>query len=92
MNPPRGPLLALAAALVAGGSCGGQPGGGSPADRALFETACSRCHPLDLPLSRQRSIRAWRRTVAAMRARGSRLTDDEAERIARYLAGARPAR
>lgn len=61
-----------------------------PEDRALFERVCSGCHPLDVPLSKNRDLKGWRQTVLAMRDRGAPLSESEAERVARYLAGVRP--
>jgi hypothetical protein len=81
-------------ALLLAGGCSGEPGF-STEDllrvKLLFETKCSRCHPLDLPLRRAKTLEGWRRTVGAMRKRGVELTDEEAEKIARYLASIRGA-
>lgn len=68
--------------------CGGSPAplGDKLSDaRERFEQACSRCHSLDLPLHRRKSLEGWRQTVRAMRAHGARLTDEEADEVARYL-------
>lgn len=78
--------LCLAAA---GGGCGA---GGSPEDEALLRSACTGCHTLAEPLSDAKTLEGWRKTVWAMRQRGARLTDEEAERLARHLARVRPAR
>lgn len=79
--------VALAGSLSLGG-CRGVP----PPDKELFEETCARCHSLDVPLSHHKSEPEWRKTVWAMRQRGAPLTDEEAERLVRYLAQVRPDR
>lgn len=77
---------ALAASLLLLAACGP---GGDPADRRLFEAKCGRCHGIEVPLARRHDPAGWRRTVWAMRQRGADLTDDEAERVVRYLSATR---
>lgn len=81
--------MGLLLALAVGAGCDRSPeslGDRLPAVKERFERVCSRCHPLDLPLRRRKSLDGWRRTVAAMRRQGATLTDREAEEIATYLA------
>ncbi len=87
---PRGarwPQLGAAALLLLGVvGCGGAP---DAPGRALFEVKCSRCHPIETPLSRYKSPAEWQRTVWAMRQRGARVTESEAAQIAAYLSQVR---
>ena len=55
-------------------------------EESLLRARCSRCHSYDNALRRRKSPQAWERTVWAMRQRGAELTDQEAERLVRYLA------
>ncbi len=90
MNKPfwRIALTGLVAFALTG-DCGS--GEQQPKGQPLFEAVCGRCHSLEIPLGRHKTLEEWRRTVQAMRHRGARLTDDEADMIARYLAEIRPA-
>jgi mono/diheme cytochrome c family protein len=56
----------------------------------IFERACSQCHSIERPLSKNKDIEGWRRTVAAMRARGAQLTEEEAGWVVEYLHAIRP--
>ena len=47
---------------------------------------CNLCHPIMAMLGQQRTEPEWKGVVDAMRGRGARVTDQEAERITRYLA------
>ncbi len=82
-----GRALLLTAALAAAG-LGCAPPDGSEGGR-LFRVHCSSCHTIDTPLSKRKDLDGWRRTVWVMRQRGADLTDDEAEKVARYLAEVR---
>lgn len=79
----------LAVAALLGWGCDlGTPSLGHrlPEVKRLFESTCSNCHPLDIPLRRHKSLPAWRDTVAIMRGHGAELTDTQAEDVAAYLA------
>ena len=82
---------AFAAGLWLGVTVWGCGAGGNPADEELFRTACTGCHTLAEPLSKAKTLDGWRKTIWAMRQRGARLTDEEAERLARHLTRVRPA-
>lgn len=47
---------------------------------------CNMCHPVMLVLAQQRNESEWLGVVDAMRGRGAKVTDEEATRIAKYLA------
>ena len=74
--------LALLAGLWFGGCAERFP---DHPGRAIFEVACGRCHHLKVPLSRRKNHAGWTRTVAAMRRRGARLTDEQAPVVVEYL-------
>ncbi|PLX41172.1 MAG: hypothetical protein C0608_06825 [Deltaproteobacteria bacterium] len=56
----------------------------------LLEVGCGVCHSTETPLSKRKTLEGWRRTVNAMRARGARISDEEAEKIVNYLYRIRP--
>jgi len=81
-------LLALTLLLLLSAGCANEEHPGRP----LFEVACARCHSIDTPLAKRKDRAAWERTVAAMRQRGARLSDEEARLVVEYLTAIRPAR
>ena len=52
----------------------------------LLRARCAHCHSYDNALRKRKSVGGWERTIWAMRQRGAELTDQEAERLVRYLA------
>ena len=50
-----------------------------------FETACSKCHKLDLPLSRKLDRAGWEGILGAMTARGGSFAPAERALIVDYL-------
>lgn len=74
----------FAAALLA--SCLGSQGPSGSRAENLFEVSCARCHSIEVPLSRRKTLEGWKKTIWAMRQRGADLTDQQAEEIAQYLA------
>ena len=51
----------------------------------LVTTLCVGCHPLQIPLTQQKSQEQWRDTIDDMISRGAQIFDDETELIASYL-------
>ncbi len=51
----------------------------------VFVGSCGRCHPLGRALKKCKTHQEWERTVRVMRARGARVTDEEAAIIVDYL-------
>jgi len=55
--------------------------------KVLFEQKCEQCHSLERSLKKKKSLKAWKRTVKRMaRYVEGLLTEQEANKIARYLA------
>ena len=48
--------------------------------------SCNMCHPIMPVMGQQRTEPEWRGVVDAMRGRGAKLSDEEAARVASYLA------
>lgn len=60
------------------------------AAKSLFETHCSRCHPLDRPLRKTKDRASWQKTVDRMKGyAGGTLGDPEAQMIVEYLSRVR---
>lgn len=56
------------------------------AAKSLFETHCSRCHPLDRALRKTKDRASWQKTVDRMKGyAGGTLGDPEAQLIVEYL-------
>jgi hypothetical protein len=55
--------------------------------REIMLKACVQCHDLKNTVSQRKTEAGWRRTVNEMIWRGTPLVGDEAEVVARYLAG-----
>ena len=89
-------LLSIAALLLsaAGGATDGQSAFPAPTEaqlppdegRAELVRSCNLCHPIMPVLGQQRREPEWRGVVDAMRGRGAVVSDQEAVRIAAYLA------
>jgi hypothetical protein len=73
-------LLLLAAAAFAG-----TPALPEGPGKAMVETACVRCHSLDVVIAQPRSNQGWRDTVNAMIARGAEIKRSDADVLAGYL-------
>lgn len=54
--------------------------------KGLILATCVQCHNLRYVVGQRKDAEGWRRTVHDMVARGTQVTSDEAEIIARYLA------
>ncbi|GAB4284658.1 MAG: hypothetical protein Kow0092_39010 [Deferrisomatales bacterium] len=85
----RLPGILLLAALLAPARAGAL-GTADPFDirraRAVFESKCSLCHPLQRPLSKRKERRGWEHTVARMqRYAAGRITDEDAATVVEYL-------
>ena len=52
---------------------------------ALLEERCSGCHPSSLSKAKQKTPKQWQATVARMKHRGARLTEDEMKVLVDYL-------
>ena len=52
---------------------------------ALLEEGCSGCHPSSLSKTKQKTPKQWQATVARMKHRGARLTEDEMKVLVDYL-------
>ena len=65
------------------GACSSQQKG-----KALFEAKCFQCHSLEKSLNERKSLAEWKKTTEAMvRYANGAITEQEAEIIAKYLAG-----
>ena len=79
--------LCAALALVPLGSAGQTPpvlpdGAG----REIVERACSQCHSLETVLRSRLSRGQWAARIDAMIAKGAKLSDDDIDVVAEYLA------
>jgi len=54
--------------------------------RELVEQKCAQCHSLDAVLRSHRTRKQWEAQLDAMLARGAKLSDEEFEQVAEYLA------
>jgi quinoprotein glucose dehydrogenase len=58
----------------------------TPAEgKAVFERACSECHSLDTVLKKRRTPAQWQAQIDVMLAKGAKLSDAQADAVARYL-------
>ena len=58
--------------------------------KELFEGKCGRCHPLEDALSKTKNLAEWEKTTKAMvKYSDGAITEKEAKKIAKYLAGRR---
>jgi cytochrome c2 len=56
--------------------------------KELFEKKCVECHKLDEALSATKDLAGWKKTTKAMiRYSDGRITEKDAKKIAKYLAG-----
>ncbi len=58
-------------------------------DKTLFEKKCQGCHPLRLPLSKNKSPEDWYKTVSGMVEKMKFLAQDEMKKIISYLSEVR---
>ena len=86
-------LIGLTASILVLSGCDKQP---EPMGEKLitvsktdFESHCQRCHSLEVPLRRNKSLEGWRETVTRMKEKGLEVTPEAAENIAKYLASVR---
>lgn len=56
------------------------------AGRELVEHKCAQCHSLETVMRSRRTRKQWEAQLDTMIARGLRLSDEEFERVADYLA------
>lgn len=56
------------------------------AGRELVEHKCAQCHSLDTVMRSHRTRKQWEAQLDTMIVRGARISDEEFERIADYLA------
>lgn len=55
--------------------------------KALFEAKCAQCHSLEKSLNATKNLEQWKQTTAAMvRYANGAITNQDAEKIADYLA------
>jgi len=59
---------------------------GELAGEELLETRCARCHALDIVEGATKTQAEWESTVQRMIAKGTELTDGEAQVLVEYLA------
>ena len=81
--------LVFSLALAA---CGG-PKEEAPAamdGEALVEERCTKCHPLSVVTSAQKSAEGWKATVERMVQKGAELNEAEQEAVIDYLTEAYP--
>lgn len=85
----RAVVLLFAIALPLG-AAEGQNAADAGTAKGVFESACSRCHPLDRALRKTKDRPGWQKTVERMKgyAAGS-LSDAEAQTIVEYLSRVR---
>jgi len=86
-RPPRAAWLSAALALVPLGGRGQTPpmltdGAG----RELVERACGQCHSLETVLRSRLSRKQWEARIDEMIAKGAKLSDEDIDLIADYLA------
>ena len=77
-------ILAGAAAAFAG-EAATDPVASLRTGKKAFETACSKCHKLDLPLSKRLDRAGWEGILGAMTARGGSFAPAERGLIVDYL-------
>jgi len=75
-------------ALLSATTSGGQPSPELPdgTGRELVARACSQCHSIEIVLQARFSRGQWEARIDEMIARGAKLTDDDIDVIADYLA------
>ena len=56
--------------------------------KELFEEKCVKCHTLEKSLNATKDLAGWKKTTKAMiRYSGGAITEKDAKKIAKYLAG-----
>lgn len=55
--------------------------------KAIFESKCSMCHPIDWPLERRKTSDGWKETVRRMKKKtaGNVISDEDEKIIVEYL-------
>lgn len=76
------PALLLLASVASASPAATLPPG---PDRALVQAKCTSCHTANRIVRRGRDRAEWTATLTVMRAKGLRMSDDEANRILSYL-------
>ena len=83
--------LVLASLILSGavaafaGEAAPDPQAALESGKKTFETACSKCHKLDLPLSKRLDRAGWEGILGAMTARGGSFAPAERALIVDYL-------
>lgn len=72
-------------------SAAGDQAGPAKKGEAVFQTACSQCHSLDVVTSQRKTRADWDSTVNMMINQGAQLTDRQADEVVAYLAKTYPA-
>lgn len=76
-------LVILITCLFVLGACSSQQQG-----KALFEAKCIQCHSLEKSLKVSKSLAEWKKTTKAMvKYANGAITEQDADIIAKYLAG-----
>jgi len=82
-------VLAASLCFGAGAAIAGEalpdPFAGLQSGKKSFETACSRCHKLDLPLSKRLDRAGWEAIMGTMTSRGGSFESTERALIVDYL-------
>ncbi|HEY6000690.1 MAG TPA: cytochrome c [bacterium] len=80
------------ASLVLCGSLASSAGAAAPdpvatleSGRKAFDTVCSKCHKLDLPLSKKLDRPGWEGILGAMTGRGAAFSPEERQLVIDYL-------
>lgn len=53
--------------------------------KLLFENNCGKCHKLDRPMSKKKTMTEWETTVLRMKKNGAKIKEDEVKLIINYL-------
>jgi len=77
--------LCLGAATAFAADAPPDPLKGLQSGKLAFEAACSRCHKLDLPLSKRLDRAGWEKLMGAMTARGASFEPTQRALIVDYL-------
>ena len=79
MNAKRSILLATAVLCLAAAAWAADEG------KALFESKCTVCHEASRALTASKNRAGWDKTIAQMKAKGAKVSAEEAAAIAEYL-------
>lgn len=85
------PALTAAALLALAGTAGADEPGPpqelpAGAGRPILERACAQCHALEVITRQRRTLAQWDGTIDMMLAKGAKLSDEEIDVLAAYLA------